>query len=169
MSVELPTTESGGSAHELASAWLVGLIAITVAVLVVLEVAVSHEGARADAESARLSSLATTQNNVSQGPFGFQVSKTLEAAKVAMEGTTRQIVALEAGDASRAGDRRGGPGRLRAPDRHRGRDGSDPRTRAARSIHTHVRRWRRRPTTFGRWWPSRTPPSTGRPPPRPAA
>lgn len=99
MSVEPVPTESGRSAHELAAASLVGLIAIIVALLVVLEVAVSHEGARADAEAARLSALATTQNNVSQAPFGFQISKTLEATKVAMEGTSRQMVSLEAGDA----------------------------------------------------------------------
>jgi hypothetical protein len=91
--------DEGASRYELASAVLVGLIAVIVAVLVVLEVAVSHEGARADAEAARLSALATTRNNVSQAPFGFQISKTLEATKVAMEGTSRQLVALEADDA----------------------------------------------------------------------
>jgi len=99
MSAEPVPTDSGRSAHELAAASLVGIIAIIVALLVVLEVAVSHEGARADAEAARLSALATTQNNVSQAPFGFQISKALEATKVAMEGTSRQMVSPETGDA----------------------------------------------------------------------
>ena len=92
-----PTT-SGGSRYELATAFLVGLIAIIVAVLVVLEVSVSHAGARADAASARLASVATTRNNVSQAPFGFQISKTLESTRLGMEGTTRQLITLEAGD-----------------------------------------------------------------------
>jgi hypothetical protein len=100
VTVEPVATPKQGSTHELASAVLVGIIAVIVAVLVVLEVAVSHEGARADAESARLASLASTENEVSQAPFGYRISKSLEATKVAMEGTSRQMVALEAGDAA---------------------------------------------------------------------
>jgi hypothetical protein len=92
------STTSEGSRFELATAFLVGLIAIIVAVLVVLEVTVSHVGARADAAAARLASVATTRNNVSQAPFGFQISKTLESTQLGMEGTTRQILTLEAGD-----------------------------------------------------------------------
>jgi hypothetical protein len=94
----MPGTSSG-SRFELASAFLVGLIAIIVAVLVVLEVSTSHQGARADAAASRLASVASSRNNVSQAPFGFQISKTLEAARLGMESTTRQLVALQAGDA----------------------------------------------------------------------
>ena len=90
---------SGGSRFELATAFLVGVVAIIVAVLVVLEVSVSHEGARADAAASRLASVAATRNNVSQAPFGFQISKMLEATKLGMESTTRQLVSLQTSDA----------------------------------------------------------------------
>ena len=75
-------TTSEGSRFELATAFLVGLIAIIVAVLVVLEVSVSHVGARADAAAARLASVATTRNNVSQAPFGFQIVLTAGAKRI---------------------------------------------------------------------------------------
>jgi hypothetical protein len=88
------------SGFELATAFLVGVIAIIVAGLIVLEVSTSHQGARADAAASRLASVAASRNNVSQAPFGFQISKTLEAAKLGMESTTRQLVALQSGDAT---------------------------------------------------------------------
>ena len=91
---------SSGSRHEQLSALLVGLIAVIVAVLVVVEVAMSHEGSRAQAEAARLASQATTRINVSQAPPGFQLGKSLEATRVAMEGTSRQLVSLETSDAA---------------------------------------------------------------------
>ena len=102
--------EPTGKPYEIATALLVGLIAVIVAVLVVLEVAVSHEGARAEAAAARLASLTSTRNYVSQAPFGFEISKTLAATKVAMEGTSRQLVGLQGGDISSPGRRGRGVG-----------------------------------------------------------
>jgi hypothetical protein len=89
---------AGGSTYELATALLVGLIAVIVAILVVLEVSTGHVGARAESAAARLASVAATRNNVSQAPNGFRISKILESTQLGMEGTTRQLVALEAGD-----------------------------------------------------------------------
>jgi hypothetical protein len=61
-------------------------------------VAISHKGARADAAAARLASVAASRNNVSQAPFGYEISKTLAATQLALEGTSRQLIALQVGD-----------------------------------------------------------------------
>jgi hypothetical protein len=81
------------------TALLVGVIAIVAASLVVLEVRASHQGARAEAAAARLTSEATTRLNASSAPQDLRLGKALEASDMAIQGTSRQMIALEAGDA----------------------------------------------------------------------
>jgi hypothetical protein len=76
----------------------VGSIAVIATLLVVLEVSASQQGARADAAAARLASEATTKLNVSSAASNVLLGKSLEATYVGMQGTARQIVALEFGD-----------------------------------------------------------------------
>jgi hypothetical protein len=99
MTVDPEVQASGEPRRDFASALLVGIVAIVVAWLVVLEVAVSHEGARADSEASRLTVLAATVNDVSQAPMGFQLSKSLEASQLSMEGASRELVSLDSEDA----------------------------------------------------------------------
>ena len=90
--------DSRGTRHEHLMALLVGLIGVVAACLVFLEVSASHDEARATATAARLTSELTTRLNASSAPFGFRLGKTLEASQVALQGTSRQMVSLEASD-----------------------------------------------------------------------
>ena len=75
-----------------------GLIAVIAAALVLIESSAGQDGARADAMSKRLTSDVTTRLVVSAGPFDFRLRKSLQATVVGLEGTSRQLVALEDAD-----------------------------------------------------------------------
>lgn len=92
-------TEEGTRLDRL-TALLIGLIAIVAACLVLVQTVYGLAGSRAGAQATRSAVETATRAHAGNVYLGFGAGSLQEALKLSVEGTSRQIVGLQAGDDS---------------------------------------------------------------------